>query len=52
MSVSIQPNNFNSAECSAGGMKKITNSIFLLPNCQQEVFNIIKELKNRKAIKV
>ena len=32
-------------------MKKITNSIFFLPSCQQEVFNIIKELKNRKARK-
>ena len=31
------------------GMKKIANSIFPLPSCQQEVFNIIKELKNRKA---
>ena len=31
------------------GMKKITNSIFLLPTCQQEVFNLIEELKNRKA---
>ena len=49
MAASIQPNNPNSAECSVGRMKKITNSIFLLPSCQQEVFNIIKELKNRKA---
>ena len=31
------------------GNEKITNSIFLLPSCQQEVFNIIKELKNRKG---
>ena len=29
--------------------EKITNPIFLLPSCQQEVFNLIKELKNRKA---
>ena len=49
MAASIQPNNSNSAECSVGGMKKITSSIFLLPSCQQEVFNIIEELKNRKA---
>ena len=51
IAASIQPNISNSAECSVGGMKKITNSIFLLPSCQQEVFNIIKELKNRKARK-
>ena len=29
--------------------EKITNFIFLLPSCQQEAFNITKELKNRKA---
>ena len=50
MAASIQPNNSYSAECSVGGMKK-NNSIFLLPCCQQEVFNIFKELKNRKARK-
>ena len=49
MAASIQPNDSNSAECSVGEKKKITNSIFLLPSCQQEVFNLIKELKNRKA---
>ena len=31
------------------GNEKITNFIFLLSSCQQEVFNINKELKNRKA---
>ena len=49
MAASIQPNDSNSAECSVGEKKKISNSIFLLPSCQQEVFNLIKELKNRKA---
>ena len=49
MAASIQPNNSNSAECSVGGMKKITYSIFLIPSYQQELFNIIKELKNGKA---
>ena len=49
MAASIQPNDSNGAECSVGEKKKITNSIFLLPSCQQEVFNLIKELKNRKA---
>ena len=49
LAASIQPNNFNTAECSVGEWKKITNSIFLLPSYQQEVFNIVKELKNRKA---
>ena len=49
MAASFQPNDSNSAECSVGEKKKITNSIFLLPSCQQEVFNLIKELKNRKA---
>ena len=49
MAASIQPSDSNSAECSVGEKKKITNSIFLLPSCQQEVFNLIKELKNRKA---
>ena len=34
---------------SVGEKKKINNSIFLLPSCQQEVFNLIKELKKRKA---
>ena len=52
MAASNQPNNSNSAECSVGGMKKITNSIFLLPSCQQEVFNLIKELKIRKATRL
>ena len=49
MAASIQPNDSNSVECSVGEKKKITNSIFLLPSCQQESFNLIKELKNRKA---
>ena len=29
--------------------KKITNFFFFLPSCQQEVFNLIEALKNRKA---
>ena len=33
MAASIQPINSNSPECSDGGMKKITSSIFLLPSC-------------------
>ena len=45
----MQPNISSSEECSVGKKKKITNSIFLLPSFQLEVFNIIKELKNRKA---
>ena len=49
MAASIQPNDCNSAECSVGEKKKVTNSIFLLPSCQQGVFYLIKELKNRKA---
>ena len=43
MAVSIRP---NSAEYSEEGREKINNSLFLLPSCQQDVFNIIKELKN------
>ena len=33
MAASIQSNDSNSAECSVGEKKKITNSIFLLPSC-------------------
>ena len=50
MVASIEPNNFNSAECSVGRMKKIINSIFLLPSCQQEVFKIPYILANRSQL--
>ena len=48
MAASIQPNDSNSAECSVGEKKKITNSIFLLPSCQQEVFNLISNYRTQK----
>ena len=41
MAASIHPNNSNSAECSVGRKKKITDSIFLLPSCQQEVVVVV-----------
>ena len=47
MAASIQPNNSISTKCSEGKMEKTNSSLFLFPSYQQELLNIVKELKNR-----